>query len=150
MPQSFAFIPIHYIWSTKNRQPLIKSEIEQELYKYLAGIFRGQDSKTISINGTQDHIHVLSLLSRKITIAKLVEEVKKCSSKWIKTKGKIYQNFYWQNGYAALGIGQSNIEALKKYIENQKEHHKKKTFQEEYIAFLKRYNIEYDERYVWD
>lgn len=150
MPQSLACIPIHYIWSTKDRQPLIRLEIEKELFSYLASIFRAHESPALTINGTQNHIHALSILSRKITVAKLVEEVKKSSSKWIKTKGVFYRNFYWQNGYAALGISQSSIEELKKYIANQKEHHRKKTFQDEYIEFLKKYNIEYDERYVWD
>jgi len=116
----------------------------------MASIFREFESPALTINGTENHVHILSILSRKVTVAKLVEMVKKGSSKWIKTKGVEYQNFYWQSGYAALGIGQSNIESLKRYIANQKEHHRKKTFQEEYITFLKKYNIDYDERYVWD
>ncbi|MEK7728043.1 MAG: IS200/IS605 family transposase [candidate division KSB1 bacterium] len=150
MPQSLASISVHLIWSTKNREPFIKPEIEKELFSYMAGIFRAHESPALTINGTEDHVHNLVILSRKITVAKLVEEVKKSSSKWIKTKGEFYQNFYWQSDYAALGIGQSNIPALKTYIANQKEHHRKKTFQEEYVAFLKKYGIEYDERYVWD
>jgi len=150
MPQSFASIPIHFIWSTRDRQPFILPEIENELHRYMASIFRAYDSPALSIDGIENHIHALSLLSRKISVAKLVEEVKKGSSKWIKTKGGIYQKFYWQRGYAALAIGQSGIEALKQYIANQKEHHRKKTFQEEYIAFLKKYHIAYDERYVWE
>jgi len=150
MPQSLACVPIHFIWSTRDRQPFINPQIEKELFSYMASIFRKYDSPALTINGTEDHVHSLSILSRTITIAKLVEEVKKGSSKWIKTKGAEYRNFYWQSGYAALGIGQSNIEALKKYIADQKEHHRKKTFQQEYIEFLKKYNIEYDERYVWD
>ena len=150
MPQSLASIPVHCIWSTKDRQPFIKQEIEKELFSYMASIFRAYESPALIINGTEDHVHSLTILSRKITVAKLIEEVKKSSSKWIKTKGTLYRNFYWQSGYAALGIGQSNIEALKRYIANQKEHHRQKTFQEEYMEFLKKYNIEYDERYVWD
>ncbi|MCG3157095.1 MAG: hypothetical protein DKINENOH_03726 [bacterium] len=150
MPQSLANIPVHCIWSTKHREPFIRPEIEKELFSYMAAIFREYESPALTINGTEDHVHALIILSRKITVAKVIEEVKKSSSKWIKTKDAFYKNFYWQNGYAALGIGQSNIEALKKYIADQKEHHRKKTFQEEYIAFLKKYNIEYDERYVWD
>lgn len=150
MPQSLACIPIHCIWSTKDRQPLIRPEIEKELFSYMAAIFRAHECPSPAINGTENHVHAVTMLSRKITVAKLIEEVKKSSSKWIKTKGELYRDFYWQSGYAALGVGQSNIEALKRYIANQKEHHRKKTFQEEYIAFLKKYNIEYDERYVWD
>jgi REP element-mobilizing transposase RayT len=150
MPQSLANIPVHCIWSTKDRESFIKPEIEKELFSYMAAIFREYESPALAINGTENHVHALTVLSRKITVAKLIEEVKKSSSKWIKTKGAGYRNFYWQSGYAALGIGQSNVEALKKYIANQKEHHREQTFQEEYIAFLKKYGIEYDERYVWD
>ena len=115
MPQSLASIPVHFIWSTKDREPLIKSEIEKELFSYMASIFRAHESPALTINGTEDHVHNLVILSRKITVAKLVEEVKKSSSKWIKTKGEFYRNFYWQSGYAAFGIGQSNVEALKRY-----------------------------------
>jgi len=150
MPQSLASIPVHFIWSTKGRRPFIRPEIEEELFRYMAGIFRANKSPVLIINGTEDHVHILSILSRKITIAKLVEEVKKGSSKWIKTKGAEYQNFYWQSGYATLGIGQSNIAVVKRYIANQKEHHRKKTLQAEYLGFLKKYHIDYDERYVWD
>lgn len=150
MPQSLASIPLHCVWSTRDRQPLIKPEIEKELFSYMAAIFRENESPALTINGTENHVHSLVILSRKVTVAKLIEEVKKSSSKWIKTKGVFYKNFYWQSGYAVLGIGQSGIESLKTYIANQKEHHRRKTFQEEYIEFLKQYNIEYDERYVWD
>jgi len=121
VPQSLANIPVHFIWSTKDRQPFIKPEIEKELFSYMAAIFREYESPALTINGTEDHVHSLAILSRKITVAKLIEEVKKSSSKWIKTKGELYRNFYWQSGYAALGIGQSNVETLKRYIANQKE-----------------------------
>ncbi len=150
MPQSLSCIPIHFIWSTKERQPFIKPEIEKELFSYMASIFRANASPALTINGTANHVHILSMLSRNITIAKLIEEVKKGSSKWIKTKDTDYRKFYWQSGYAALGIGQSNIESLKMYIANQKKHHREKTFQQEYVEFMKKYCIEYDERYVWD
>ena len=150
MPQSLASIPLHCIWSTRDRQPLIKPEIEKELFSYMAAIFRKNESPALTINGTENHVHSLVILSRKVTVAKLIEEVKKSSSKWIKTKGMFYRNFYWQSGYAALGIRQSGIEPLKTYIANQKEHHSQKTLQEEYLEFLNQYNIEYDERYVWD
>ncbi|NUO78741.1 IS200/IS605 family transposase [candidate division KSB1 bacterium] len=150
MPQSLVNIPLHCIWSTKDREPFIKPEIEKKLFSYMAAIFREYESPALAINGTENHVHVLTILSRKITVAKLIEEVKKSSSKWIKTKSTAYRNFYWQSGYAALGIGQSNVAAVKKYIANQKEHHRRKTFRDEYIAFLKKYGIEYDERYVWD
>ncbi len=95
-------------------------------------------------------MHILISLSRKVALSDLLEEVKKSSSKWIKTKGPEYRNFYWQNGFGAFSIGESGVPALNKYIAEQKEHHRKKTFQEEFREFLKPYNMEYDERYVWD
>jgi REP element-mobilizing transposase RayT len=143
-------MPIHCIWSTKYHQSLIKPAIEKELFSYMAAIYRENDSPALIINGTQDHVHILTLLSRKITVADLIEEVKKNSSKWIKSKGIGFENFYWQNGYAALGIGQSHVNVLMRYIRNQKEHHRKKTFKQEYISFLRKYSIDYDERYLWD
>ena len=129
---------------------MIRPEIEEELNKYHAGILRNLDSPMLATGGTEDHIHILLRLGRKMDLARLVEKVKSSSSKWIKTKGPEYKDFYWQAGYGAFSIGQSGVEAVKKYIANQKEHHRKKTFQEEFRAFLKRYEIEYDERYVWD
>jgi putative transposase len=150
MPQSHAAILVHIIFSTKNREPYIDPEIEQELYPYLATACQSVKSSAILINGTSDHIHMLVNLGRKTAIADLIEEIKTSSSRWIKTKGARYRDFYWQNGYGAFSIGQSGVPALKRYIANQKEHHRVKTFQEEYREFLKRYEMEYDERYVWD
>lgn len=150
MPQSLARILVHIVFSTKHRQPFIKPEIENELYSYMASIFREYESPAIIINGVEDHVHILCVLSRKIALSDLIEKVKKSSSKWIKTKGAAYKNFYWQNGYGAFSIGESGVEALKIYIADQKEHHRKKTFQEELREFFKLYKIEYDEKYVWD
>lgn len=150
MPQSLAAIYVHLVYSTKNRQPLIRSDIEEELRQYNAGILRNLESPMICSNGMADHIHILFRLGRKIALAELVEELKKGSSKWIKSKGTEFCEFYWQSGYGAFSIGQSGIEATKHYIAKQKEHHRKKTFQEEFRAFLAKYEIEYDERYVWD
>jgi REP element-mobilizing transposase RayT len=150
MPQSLARILVHIVFSAKHRQPLIKPEIEDELFKYMCGILREHESPALAINGTEDHVHLLISLSRKVALSDLLEEVKKSSSKWIKTKGPEYKNFYWQNGFGAFSIGESGAPALKKYIAEQKEHHRKKTFQEELREFLKLYHIEYDERYVWD
>lgn len=150
MPQSLASILVHVVFSTKHRQPLIKPEIETELFKYISGIFRQHESPVLAINGVEDHVHILFSLSRKIALSDLLEEAKKGSSKWIKTKGTAYKNFYWQNGYGAFSIGQSGVDGVKEYIADQKNHHRTKTFQEEFRAFLKLYNIEYDERYVWD
>ena len=150
MPQSHAAILVHIIFSTKNREPFIQPEIETELFPYLATSCRSANSPALLINGTMDHVHLLVNLGRKTAIADLVEEIKTSSSRWIKSKGPPFQNFYWQNGYGAFSIGQSGVAALKQYIANQKEHHRVKTFQEEFREFLTRYEMEWDERYVWD
>jgi putative transposase len=150
VPQSLSSILIHLVFSTKHREPFITTNIEPELHSYLAMILREFNSPAISINGTTNHVHVLFALSRTVTIADLVEEVKKRSSKWIKTKGIEYRNFQWQTGYGAFSIGQSTVEALKKYIAGQKEHHRHRSFEEEYLNFLEKYGVAYDEKYVWD
>jgi putative transposase len=150
MAQSLSSILIHMVFSTKNREPFITPDIESELYPYMAKIFRELKSPSLAIDGTSDHIHILFSLGRVITIADVVEEVKTNTSKWIKTKAPEFRNFHWQRGYGAFSIGQSNVAALKRYIRNQKEHHQRVTFQDEYRKVLKAYGIEFDERYVWD
>jgi len=150
MPQSLTNNYIHIIFSTKDRHPFIDKFIADELYAYLAGICKKQESYPVEIGGTIDHVHILCLLSRKIPLMKLIEELKSHSSQWIKNKGNKYQNFYWQNGYGGFSINPTEIEIVREYILKQEEHHKKRTFQEEYRAFLKKYDVEYDERYVWD
>jgi REP-associated tyrosine transposase len=150
MPQSLSSVLIHLVFSTKNRELFITAAIETELHPYMASIFRDHDSPSLVIDGTADHIHALFVLGRKITIADLVEQVKTGSSKWIKTKGQEFRNFHWQRGYGAFSIGQSNVTELKRYIRNQKQHHRRIGFQDEYRKFLKRYEIDFDERYVWD
>jgi REP element-mobilizing transposase RayT len=123
---------------------------EQELHSYLGGICKNLECQPIIIGGYTDHIHILCMLSKKIALMKLLEEVKSHSSKWMKTKDESLRNFYWQDGYGAFSVNPSEIDKVIAYISNQREHHKKKTFQDEYRAFLKKYKVEYDERYVWD
>lgn len=150
MSQSLSSILVHLVFSTKNREPLITRAIEPELHPYVAAIFRDLKSPSLCIDGTYDHLHILFVLARTIKIAELVEEVKTSSSKWIKTNGREFRNFHWQRGYGAFSIGQSQVKTVKRYILTQKEHHQRVSFQDEYRNFLKRYQIEYDERYVWD
>ena len=137
-------------FSTKERRTLIDDTISNRLFEYIGGICKGLECFPIQVGGYKNHIHVLCLLSKKITQTKLLEEIKKQSSKWIKTIDIKYANFYWQDGYGIFSVNPSELEIVEKYIENQEEHHKKKTFQEEFLAFLKKYNVDYDERYLWD
>lgn len=150
MAQSLSSILVHLIFTTKHRQPFISEEIERELRPYLATIFKRLKSPSLAIGGTDDHIHSLFSLSRTIRISDLVEELKADTSSWVKTKGSEFKQFYWQRGYGAFSIGQSQVPALKLYIARQRIHHQRITFQDEYRKFLKSYGIDYDERYVWD
>ena len=150
MPQSLAQILVHLIFSTKNREPLLSAEIRSELHPYMATIMKGMNSSAILINSVEDHAHLLFHLSKNHALCDVIESAKKDSSKWIKTKGKTYRNFHWQSGYGAFSVSQSNVPQVVKYIAEQKEHHRRRTFQEEFRAFLKRYRVPYDERYVWD
>ncbi len=150
MAQSLSKVSLHIIFSTKNRHKFLVPEIENELYKYLAGILRNLDCPAIKIGAMSDHIHILNSLSRTITQSKMIGMLKKDSSKWLKTKGNKFKNFHWQNGYGVFSISQSKVNTIKTYIDKQREHHKKKTFKEEFREFLKEYHMEYDERYVWD
>ena len=150
MGQSLNKIYVHLVFATKHRNPMITDEIGEELYKYLGGICKNLECNPIQVGGYRDHVHILCLLSKKITLMKLLEEIKSHSSKWMKTKGDEFKNFYWQNGYGAFSVNPSEIEIVKNYIKSQEEHHREKSFQEEFLTFLKKYKIEYDERYIWD
>jgi putative transposase len=150
MPQSLVKIYIHIVFSTKNREHLIGPGIEKTLHRYLAGICYELECQPIQIGGYTDHIHILCTLSKKITLVKLVEELKSHSSKWIKTQEAGLKNFYWQNGYGAFSVNPAEIGRAQQYIENQQERHKTTSFQEEYRAFLNKYKVTFDERYVWD
>lgn len=151
MPQSLAKVVLHIIYSTKNRTPWLKdAEIRRELFAYKATVLKGLECPPLLINGVEDHIHILCLLSRKVAIKDLIEESKTSTSKWIKTKGPDYRDFYWQNGYGVFSVSESNVEDVKRYIATQEEHHKKISFQDEFRRFCERHGIPYDERYVWD
>jgi len=150
MGQSLVTNYLHIVFSTKHREALIYDPIEHELHDYLGGICKNLECQPITVCGYTDHIHILCMLSKKIALIKLMEELKSHSSKWIKTKGDAYRNFYWQDGYGAFSVNPSEVDVVIEYISKQKEHHSKKTFQEEYRAFLKKYKVDYEERYVWE
>jgi REP element-mobilizing transposase RayT len=150
MGQSLVKNYLHITFSTKYRQKLISETVESDLYSYMGGICKGLDCVPVKIGGYDDHVHILCMLSKKVALIKLLEEVKSHSSKWIKTIDPCLQNFYWQDGYGAFSVNPAETETVIKYISDQRWHHQKLTFQEEYRAFQKKYKIDYDERYVWD
>ena len=149
MSQSLSKLYVHAIYHVKNNECLIRPEDENELYAYIGGVLNLSKSIPIIINGTENHIHVLCIMSKNISLADLLEDIKRNSSRWIKTKGTHYRNFAWQGGYAGYSVSQSKVEIVKKYIENQKEHHKHQSFKDEYIQFLKENGIDYNEDYLW-
>ena len=150
MPQSFSNSLIHIIYSTKNREEFIDEEIESKLYGYLGEVCNNQKCQTIIINGYRNHVHILCSLHRTISQSKLLELLKSSSSKWIKTQGAKYNNFFWQDGYAVYSVSQSNTVAVIDYIKNQKEHHQNKSFKDEYREFLRVNKVEFNEQYMWD
>jgi REP element-mobilizing transposase RayT len=151
MPQSLAKILVHTIFSTKERRPFLRDKaLRDELHHYLGGILANHGCQPLIVGGVADHIHILSTLARTCPAADLVKEAKRGSSLWLKTKGPELNDFAWQNGYGVFSIGCSQVEAVRAYIVGQEAHHQKVTFQDEFRQFLRRYEIEFDERYVWD
>ena len=150
MPQSLARLHIHIVFSTKNREHLIADPVRDSLHRYMASVLQNLGCAPVLINSVEDHAHLLFDLARTISISQAVEDVKKSSSKWIKTQGPEFAGFAWQADYGAFAVSESNVETVRAYIANQREHHRTKTFQEEYRAFLERHNVAFDERYVWD
>lgn len=149
MAQTLTSLYVHVIFSTKNRTNLILPEIEKELFAYIGGILNNNESKLLSANGTQNHIHLLISISKNIGLSKVIGDIKRDSSKWLKTKHRDLQSFKWQDGYGAFSVGYTQIEDVKKYIANQKIHHSEIGFEDELRYFLRKYNVEYDEQYIW-
>ncbi|MBK7003145.1 MAG: IS200/IS605 family transposase [Rhodoferax sp.] len=150
MPQSLSYLLTHIVFSTKNRAPVLDTTVRPTLYAYLATVTRNVDCECLRVGGVADHVHLAIRLSRTITMAQLVEELKTASSKWLKIQSPALASFAWQRGYGAFSVGPSDLHVLLHYIDTQEEHHRTRTFQEEYRAFLNKYGIECDERYVWD
>jgi REP element-mobilizing transposase RayT len=150
MAQTLVSLLEHVIFSTKNREPLITPNIEPELFAYIGGILKNNESRLLDAGGTFDHVHLLISQSKNIALSSLMKDVKKDSSSWVKTKGSEFRNFHWQDGYAGFSVGRPTVPGLKQYLANQKEHHRKRTFQEELMQFLDEYGVEYDARYLWN
>ena len=149
MGQSLARLLVHSVFSTKERRPFLRSEeIRTEIYAYIAGILRNLQSPSIIIGGAEDHIHILSSLSKNVALSELIDRIKGSSSKRLKEKG--IHGFAWQNGYGAFSVSESQVAAVTAYIANQAEHHRQFSFQDEVRQLLKRHHTAFDERYVWD
>jgi REP element-mobilizing transposase RayT len=136
------------IFSTHGRRPLIKSDFRADLFAYLGGIIREMDGTALIVNGTADHVHMLVRIRPAQSSAEIARVVKANSSRWVREKWD--PEFAWQPGYGVFSVSESNVAAVTKYIAGQEDHHRKHSFQEEYVAFLKKNNVAYDERYIWD
>lgn len=150
MPQSLSFVIVHIIFSTKDRQGYLDPQFRTRMHGYLASIARNHKCECLRVGGTTDHVHLAIRLSRTITIAKLVEQLKTSSSIWAKEQSPDQIGFAWQRGYGCFSISPRDLDELVAYIDNQDVHHKKRTFQEEFRMFLNKYGVKYDEAYMWD
>ncbi|HUS46792.1 MAG TPA: IS200/IS605 family transposase [Phycisphaerae bacterium] len=150
MAHSYVVCPVHYIFSTKGRRKLIARELQERLWPYIGGIARQNRLRALAVGGTGNHVHVLVSIPATVTIAKAVQLIKGGSSKWISETFPSCRDFEWQAGYGAFAVSVSGLGKARKYIENQQEHHRTRTFEQEYLAFLHRHGVECDPRYVFD
>jgi REP element-mobilizing transposase RayT len=151
MAQSLSNLLIHVVFSTKYRHPFLKDREDRErLHRYMHGVCKKQSCPSLMIGGVEDHVHILCRLSRQASVAHLVGQLKRHSSQWMKSVHPRYATFYWQNGYGAFSVSPSKINHVRRYIERQEEHHRQRTFKEEYRALLDRHGVSYEEAYVWD
>jgi REP element-mobilizing transposase RayT len=149
MPHTYTNLLVHALFSTKDRQPWLPAEVREEIFSYLGGAVNELGGQSLWVNGPKDHVHMLFVQPRVVSIATLMEKVKANSSGWVKKRWQNRGYFGWQTGYAAFSVSRSHVEQLRRYIRNQEEHHRKVTFQEEVVAFLDKHGIEYDPRYVF-
>ena len=150
MAQTLFSCYMHVVFSTKNRVKLIQPEVEEELFSYIGGVVRNYQGVLLAAGGTSNHIHLLVSTNKNNLIPDLIGDAKRESSSWIKTKSPMLSKFGWQDGYSAFSLGYTQIPAVKKYIAGQKEHHKQKLFEDEMRVFYRKYDLVFDEKYVWD
>ena len=150
MAQSLSKILLHLVFSTKRRRAAIPPDLAKDLHAYLAGACRALGSEAYRVGGTKDHVHIACTLPRTMTVSKLLEEIKKTSSAWFEGHDARCHGFSWQAGYGAFSLGQSQLASLIHYIDSQHEHHSTRSFREELLELLQRYEVDYDERYLWD
>jgi putative transposase len=149
MANTYTALFYHVVFSTKNRVEFIKPEIEERIWSYIGGIARQHKMTAIQVGGVEDHVHALVMAPPTFAPFEIAKFLKGESSKWIHEEFSDLQNFGWQDGYGAFSVSKSNVPAVANYIQNQRVHHQTQTFQEEYLAFLKKHGVEYDERYLW-
>ena len=150
MAQSFFQVYGHLIFSTKNRIKFLNDEIRLRTHSYIAVLFRDCGCPYVQVGGAEDHVHILFDFGKECLPVNIISKVKKDSSRFVKTLDRRYQDFYWQNGYALFSVSPASKEKVVKYINTQMEHHKTMSFQEEFLAYLNKYNISYNEKYIWD
>lgn len=150
MPQSLSKVILHIIFSTKDREPWLDSDVRPRMHAYLATICRDLGADLAHVGGVADHVHIITTLPRTLSQAELIEQIKKTSSKWIKTLDGRFRGFFWQRGYGAFSMSPSQLDALLQYVNNQQKHHLTRTFQEEYRDLLGKHGVDFDERYIWD
>ncbi len=150
MANTFSKIYIHVVFSVKQRASLIRDEWREELQKYITGIVQNKGHKMLAVNSMPDHIHMLIGMKPDVALSELIRDIKANSSKWLNEEKVNHGKFHWQEGYGAFSYSQSQIRTVVEYIKNQQDHHRKKTFKEEYVSFLKKFNVPYDPKYVFD
>ena len=148
MAQSLSKVIVHIIFSTKDREPWLGSDVRPRMHAYLATVCRDLGAELVRVGGVADHVHIVTMLPRTVSQAQLIEEIKKASSKWIKALDARYSGFFWQRGYGAFSVSPSQLDAVVQYVETQQEHHRTRTFREEYLELLRRSGVEFDERYL--
>jgi len=149
MPQSLAKIVVHIVFSTKNREPFLPATIRKGLFAYIVGILDSLGCPTLAIGGTEDHIHVLTVMSKIITLSGMLKEMKGGSSRWLNEQAATETHFAWQAGYGAFSVSESQIVKVADYIARQEEHHRKMTYQGELVSLLRKHKIEFDEQHLW-
>jgi REP element-mobilizing transposase RayT len=149
MANTYTSLHYHVIFSTKNRERHINAEVEQRVWAYLGGVARKHGMSALQVGGFEDHVHVLAMTPLTLSPSQIAQFLKGDSSKWIHEEFPALRDFAWQDGYGAFTVSKSNLPEVIRYIQQQREHHRKRTFQEEYREFLRRHGVEYDERYVW-
>ncbi|HNR48314.1 MAG TPA: IS200/IS605 family transposase [Bacteroidia bacterium] len=150
MANTYTQIYLQIVFSVKGRENLIKKKWKEELYKYICGIVNGKEQKVYAIGGVGDHIHILVSIKPNIALSDLIRDIKANSSKWINEKGFVLGKFQWQEGFGAFSYAQSQLDAVIAYINNQEQHHLVKTFKDEYLELLQKFNVEYNEKYLFE